>query len=363
MAEEAIRIESVTKRFGDFVAVDDVDISIAQGEFFSLLGPSGCGKTTTLRMLAGFEVPTEGRILLEGDPVENVPPHQRNVNMVFQSYALFEHLDVENNIAFGLKRKKVAKDEIKSRVTEALELVDLSAKSGARPNELSGGQRQRVALARALVNRPRVLLLDEPLGALDLKLRRQMQIELKEIQREVGITFVYVTHDQEEALSMSDRIAVMSDGRVAQCGPPEEIYEHPTEEFVAGFIGISNLLQGRVESGNRVRIGDDCLEVPDLGDGHGEGETVQIAVRPEKVAVDEVGGEPYRVEPDMFTVEGEIESKVYLGVGNQLTLKLGDGSRLVALEQATYRMKADEQWEVGQRVTIGWHPEHCMILS
>jgi spermidine/putrescine transport system ATP-binding protein len=363
MADEAIGIQGVTKRFGDFTAVDDVNLSIDQGEFFSLLGPSGCGKTTTLRMLAGFEVPTEGRILLEGEPVEDVPPHRRNVNMVFQSYALFEHLDVEGNVAFGLKRRKVPKDEIATRVAEALALVDLSARAKARPNELSGGQRQRVALARALVNRPRVLLLDEPLGALDLKLRRQMQIELKAIQREVGITFVYVTHDQEEALSMSDRIAVMSEGRVAQCGPPEEIYEHPREEFVAGFIGISNLLQGRVESGGRVRIGEDCLQVPDLGDGHSDGETVQIAVRPEKVAVDEIGTEPYRIEPDMFTVEGEIESKVYLGVGNQLTLKLGNGSRLVALEQATYRMKAEEQWEVGQKVKVGWHPEHCMVLG
>mgnify|MGYP001171397646 CR=1 FL=1 len=363
MADEAIGIQGVTKRFGDFTAVDDVDLSIAQGEFFSLLGPSGCGKTTTLRMLAGFEVPTEGRILLEGEPVENVPPHRRNVNMVFQSYALFEHLDVEGNVAFGLKRKKVPKEEIASRVAEALALVDLTARAKARPNELSGGQRQRVALARALVNRPRVLLLDEPLGALDLKLRRQMQIELKAIQREVGITFVYVTHDQEEALSMSDRIAVMSDGRVAQCGPPEEIYEHPTEEFVAGFIGISNLLEGRAESGGRVRIGDDCLEVPDLGDERPDGDRVRIAVRPEKVAVDEIGTDPYRIEPGMFTVEGEIESKVYLGVGNQLTLRLGNGSRLVALEQATYRVRADEQWEIGQRVRIGWHPEHCMVLG
>ena len=360
---EAIRIEGVTKRFGDFVAVDDVTLSIGQGEFFSLLGPSGCGKTSTLRMLAGFDVPTEGRILLEGEPVDDVPPHQRNVNMVFQSYALFEHLDVEGNVAFGLKRKKVPKEEIGSRVADALELVDLSSRAKARPNELSGGQRQRVALARALVNRPRVLLLDEPLGALDLKLRRQMQVELKAIQREVGITFVYVTHDQEEALSMSDQIAVMSDGRVAQCGPPEEVYEHPQEEFVAGFIGISNLLEGRVESGGRVRIGEDSLEVPDLGSGHKDGEPIQIAVRPEKVAVDEIGVEPYRIEPDMFTVEGEIESKVYLGVGNQLTLKLGNGGRLVALEQATYRVRADEQWEIGQRVKIGWHPEHCMVLG
>ena len=252
---EAIRLEGVTKRFGDFTAVDAIDLSIPRGEFFSLLGPSGCGKTTTLRMLAGFEVPTEGRILLEGEPVEDVPPYKRNVNMVFQSYALFGHLDVADNVAFGLKRRKVPKDEIGRRVDEALELVSLGSRAKSRPSELSGGQRQRVALARALVNRPAVLLLDEPLGALDLKLRRQMQVELKQIQREVGITFVYVTHDQEEALSMSDRIAVMSDGRIAQCGAPEEVYEHPTEEFVAGFIGISNMIEGVVDGPGTVKIG------------------------------------------------------------------------------------------------------------
>ncbi len=252
---EAIRLEGVSKRFGDFTAVDAIDLSIPKGEFFSLLGPSGCGKTTTLRMLAGFEIPTEGRILLEGEPVEDVPPYRRNVNMVFQSYALFGHLDIADNVAFGLKRRKVPKDEIRRRVDEALELVSLESRATARPSELSGGQRQRVALARALVNRPAVLLLDEPLGALDLKLRRQMQVELKQIQREVGITFVYVTHDQEEALSMSDRIAVMSDGRIAQCGEPEEVYEHPNEEFVAGFIGISNMLEGVVDGPGMVKVG------------------------------------------------------------------------------------------------------------
>jgi spermidine/putrescine transport system ATP-binding protein len=230
-SEEAIGIEGVSKRFEDFTAVDNISLSIRKGEFFSLLGPSGCGKTTTLRMLAGFEQPTEGRILLEGEPVENVPPYRRNVNMVFQSYALFEHLNVEDNVAFGLKRKRVPKAEIGTRVRDALDLVSLGERADSRPGQLSGGQKQRVALARALVNRPRVLLLDEPLGALDLKLRRQMQLELKQIQREVGITFVYVTHDQEEALSMSDRIAVMHDGRVIQSGAPEDVYEHPTESF------------------------------------------------------------------------------------------------------------------------------------
>ena len=218
--QEAIRFEGVSKRFGATLAVDDLTLSVRRGEFFSLLGPSGCGKTTTLRMVAGFEQPTEGSVYLEGDPVDDVPPYERNVNTVFQSYALFEHLDVEGNVAFCLKRRKVSADEIRSRVAEALELVQLTGRERAKPRQLSGGQMQRVALARALVNRPAVLLLDEPLGALDLKLRRQMQVELKQIQREVGVTFLYVTHDQEEALSMSDRIAVMKEGRVIQCGHP-----------------------------------------------------------------------------------------------------------------------------------------------
>ena len=360
---QAIKLEGVTRRFGDFTAVDDVDLEIEQGEFFSLLGPSGCGKTTTLRMLAGFDVPTEGRILLEGEPVDDVPPNKRNVNMVFQNYALFDHLDVKGNVAFGLKRKRVPSAEIKTRVADALELVDLSTRADSRPSQLSGGQRQRVALARALVNRPRVLLLDEPLGALDLKLRRQMQVELKAIQREVGITFVYVTHDQEEALAMSDRIAVMSAGRVVQCGPPEDIYEHPKEEFVAGFIGISNLLTGLAEGSGQVRVGEVCLPVPDLPPSYSSGDTVQIAVRPEKIAVDEIGSNGSRIEADMFQVEGEIESMVYLGVGNQLTLKLAGGGRVVSLEQATYRMSSEDRWKVGQKVQLGWHPEHCMVLS
>jgi spermidine/putrescine transport system ATP-binding protein len=352
----AIQVENVTKRFGDHVAVDDVSIEIGEGEFFSLLGPSGCGKTTTLRMLAGFEVPTEGRILLEGEPVENVPPYKRDVNMVFQSYALFDHLDIAENVAFGLKRRKVDKSEIERRVGEALELVNLRERATARTNELSGGQRQRVALARALVNRPKVLLLDEPLGALDLKLRRQMQVELKQIQREVGITFVYVTHDQEEALSMSDRIAVMQSGRVAQCGPPEEIYEQPSEEFVAGFIGISNLIQGTVEDGGQVRIGNGMrLEAP-LPDGVDRGDTVNLSVRPEKIAVDE------DVEPGMVSLEGDVEARVYLGVSTQITVSLGNGDRVVALEQATYRSTADDRWEPGTKVRIGWRPEHCLVL-
>ena len=353
---EAIRLEGVCKRFGDFTAVDNVDLTIPSGEFFSLLGPSGCGKTTTLRMLAGFEIPTEGRILLEGEPVEKVPPYERNVNMVFQSYALFGHLDVAGNVAFGLKRKKVAKDEITRRVGEALELVGLSERATARPNQLSGGQRQRVALARALVNRPAVLLLDEPLGALDLKRRRQMQVELKQIQREVGITFVYVTHDQEEALSMSDRIAVMSRGRIAQCGPPEDIYEHTTEEFVAGFIGISNLLEGNVESDRSVRIATGQRLPAPLPSDCDPGDTVQLSVRPEKIAVDE------EIEDGMVRLEGTIVGRVYLGVSTQITVEIGNGARLVALEQATYRASAEDRWEPGMKVALGWHPENCLVL-
>jgi spermidine/putrescine transport system ATP-binding protein len=326
---EAIRFERVTKRFGDLEAVRELDLTIRKGEFFSLLGPSGCGKTTTLRMVAGFEQPSEGRIFLEGDPVETVPPYRRNVNTVFQSYALFEHLNVRDNVAFGLKRRKVPAEEIRTRVAEALELVQLTGRDKARPRELSGGQKQRVALARALVNQPAVLLLDEPLGALDLQLRKQMQVELKGIQREVGITFLYVTHDQEEALAMSDRIAVMEGGEVKQCGPPEEIYEQPAGPFVAGFIGVSNLLPGP-------------------NGGH-------IAVRPEKIWLGEV-------EEGMTTMEGTVVERVYLGTTTQVIVELESGVRLVALEQNSARADAANRWEIGDRVTLGWHPEHSLVL-
>ena len=350
----AIRFETVTKRFGETVAVRALDLAVEKGEFFSLLGPSGCGKTTTLRMVAGFEQPSEGRIYLDGEPVETVPPYKRHVNTVFQSYALFEHLSVEDNVAFGLKRQKVPRGEIRTRVAEALELVELRGREKARPRELSGGQKQRVALARALVNRPSVLLLDEPLGALDLKLRKQMQVELKGIQREVGITFLYVTHDQEEALAMSDRIAVMEDGEVMQCGSPEEIYEQPSGPFVAGFIGISNLLSGVVDNGG-VKLASGVTCAAELPGDCAQGSEVHVSVRPEKIWLDEL-------EEGMVSVEGTVVERVYVGTTTQVIVELAPGMRLTALEQNTARARSDDRWEIGDRVRLGWHPEHARVL-
>jgi spermidine/putrescine transport system ATP-binding protein len=351
---DAVRFEGVTKRFGATAAVQDLTLAVKGGEFFSLLGPSGCGKTTTLRMVAGFEQPTDGRIFLDGDPVAGVPPFKRNVNTVFQSYALFDHLDVQDNVAFGLKRRKVPAPEIAHRVAAALELVQLRGRVKSKPHELSGGQRQRVALARALVNRPAVLLLDEPLGALDLKLRRQMQVELKAIQREVGITFLYVTHDQEEALAMSDRIAVMDHGVVEQCGTPEEVYERPAKPFVAGFIGISNLMEGTVE-GSDVRLSNGVLVPAPLPDGCGNGTAVHLSVRPEKIVLD-------GSEPGMVTLSGTVAERVYVGTATQVIVELDGGARVVALEQNTQRARADDRWELGDAVSVAWHPEHSLVL-
>src|SRR5690348_11876081 len=301
------------------------------GEFFSMLGPSGCGKTTTLRLIAGFEQPTSGRILLDGNNMAFTPPHKRNVNMVFQNYALFPHLNVFDNIAFGLRRHKWPKAKIRQRVAEALELVQLSGLEKRKPSQMSGGQQQRVALARALVLQPAVLLLDEPLGALDAKLRKALQIELKELQQQVGITFIYVTHDQEEALTMSDRIAVMSAGRVEQVGPPQDLYEKPTTTFVADFLGVSNLMtvtaQGESNSRCRVALGEFELYASN-GDISTTGET-RIVIRPERVRL-----EPHESSGEN-RVPGMVERLVYLGNGNQIIVGLAHGERIQALVQNT----------------------------
>jgi spermidine/putrescine transport system ATP-binding protein len=326
-----VEVVDLVKEFNEVLAVDGVNLQMPAGEFFSMLGPSGCGKTTTLRMIAGFEQPTSGQILLDGHNMAFTPPHKRNVNMVFQNYALFPHLNVFDNIAFGLRRDKRPKGEIRRRVADALELVQLAGLEKRKPGQMSGGQQQRVALARALVLQPAVLLLDEPLGALDAKLRKALQIELKELQQQVGITFVYVTHDQEEALTMSDRIAVMSAGRVEQVGPPQDLYEEPTTTFVADFLGVSNLMtvtaQGPSSGRCKVALGDFELYAAN-GDVSTIGET-RIVIRPERV----------RLEAHSSTGEnripGMVERVVYLGNGNQVIVGLANGERIQALVQNT----------------------------
>jgi len=362
-AVPAIELEGVVKEYvshGEVVrAVKGISLSIAEGEFFSLLGPSGCGKTTTMRMIAGFEEPTSGTIRLHGEDVTDVPPNKRDVNMVFQSYALFPHMNVWENVAFGLRRKKVPEPEIRRRVGEMLEIVDLTGREKRRPREMSGGQQQRVALARALVNRPRALLLDEPLGALDLKLRQQMQIELKRIQRDVGITFVYVTHDQSEALTMSDRIAVMNDGVVEQLADPREIYERPATPFVAGFIGTSNLLTGRIAaiSGDvaTVRLGDRG-RVLVHGNGHRPGDSVQVTVRPEKIKI--MLGEP---DGEVSAVPGVVSEVVYLGTYNSYAVTLDSGAEVTVFEQNANDSTSTA--ERGDHVWLSWRPQHSYAIG
>jgi spermidine/putrescine transport system ATP-binding protein len=359
-----VGLYGVTKRFGDTVAVDDVTIEVARGEFFSLLGPSGCGKTTSLRMIAGFEEPNEGRVVLTGQDIVGVPPYKRNVNTVFQSYALFPHLTVADNVAFGLKRNKIPKRDIKDRVKHYLDLVQLPGYDDRRPGQLSGGQQQRVALARALVNEPAVLLLDEPLGALDLKLRKQMQLELMRIQREVGVTFIYVTHDQEEALVMSDRIAVMSQGKVEQIGYPEDIYERPATRFVAGFIGTSNIVEGEVTG----RVGDflqissapsDRLLVPAPADRPiSAGENLAFTVRPEKLRVT---SEDEPAADQLCTVAGTVVDVVYQGVSTQLVVRTDEGSTLVAFRQNSERVS--DAGVPGSRARLVWNPEFNVVLG
>jgi spermidine/putrescine transport system ATP-binding protein len=358
----AIELVGVAKEFvsqkDTIAAVDSVDLTIHEGEFFSLLGPSGCGKTTTLRMIAGFEAPTRGKVLLYGTDVTTTPPNRRDVNMVFQNYALFPHMTVAENIGFGLERKGVGKSEVRRRVGEALELVELAGRDRRRPKELSGGQQQRVALARALINRPRALLLDEPLGALDLKLRQSMQIELKRIQREVGITFVYVTHDQGEALTMSDRLAVMRDGRIEQLGPPRELYEQPATRFVAGFIGTSNILGGTVASvgsdGAVVSTGPDERVVIPIRTTALAGQPIAATVRPEKMRMSverPAGG---------CALRAKVEEVVYLGTSTNYTVSTGLGELVV------YQLNAGDEIAAPERedeVWVSWSPDHGYQLT
>ena len=361
----AIELADVSKEFrtgGDVVpAVREMDLQIAEGEFFSLLGPSGCGKTTTMRMVAGFEEPTTGTIRLHGKDVTGVPPNKRDVNMVFQSYALFPHMNVFENVAFGLRRRSVAKADIDRQVNEMLEIVNLGGHTHRRPRELSGGQQQRVALARALVNRPRALLLDEPLGALDLKLRQAMQVELKRIQREVGITFVYVTHDQGEALTMSDRIAVMNDGAIEHLGTPREIYEHPKTRFVAGFIGTSNLLSGRVA---RVESGQAVIEVspeeriivPVHDPGPAPGSPLELTVRPEKIQLSIA-----RPADRGCMLRGEVTEVVYLGTSTNFSVSTTTGADIVVFQQNS--AAAGEAADRGDHVWLSWQPEHSYPIG
>ncbi|HTT95161.1 MAG TPA: ABC transporter ATP-binding protein [Solirubrobacterales bacterium] len=357
----SVALRNVTKRFDDFTAVDDLSLELGQGEFFTLLGPSGCGKTTTLRMIAGFERPTSGEIAIEGEDVAALPPHKRPTNTVFQSYALFPHLSVEKNVAFGLKRKKVDKDEIAERVATELKRVGLAREAGRRPSQLSGGMQQRVALARALVNLPKVLLLDEPLGALDLKLRKGLQVELKRIQREVGITFVYVTHDQEEALTMSDRIAVMNRGHVEQVSNPEEVYDRPTTSFVAGFIGVSNLMPASVAAPGRVKLDSGPEVAADTGDLR-PGEGCAAVVRPEKLKVS-LDDQPVATGADEPRVEGVVESSLYLGTATQIVVGLGGDVRMTVLIPNADEAERRRLPGGGAKVTLSWAPEHMHVVT
>jgi spermidine/putrescine transport system ATP-binding protein len=361
LPEVDVRLVDVVKKFGDQTAVDRINLEVRDGEFFSLLGPSGCGKTTTLRMIGGFEQPTSGLIELQGQDVTWLPPFKRNVNTVFQNYALFPHLTIFENVAFGLRRKGVKSAEVKSRVTEMLALVELPGYEARKPTQISGGQAQRVALARALINRPAVLLLDEPLGALDLKLRKQMQVELKRIQQEVGITFIYVTHDQEEAMTMSDRIAVMNRGHYEQLGDPESLYERPTTRFVASFLGISNLLAativGHDGSYARAKLVDDTpIRLPSaLVDGQ---TSVSIGVRPEKIRLSEPSSDP---PAGHNRLSGVVQDASYLGVSTQYVVG-SHGGRLTVYEQNVERTTRAELWSRGEKVQLTWSPDHSFVV-
>lgn len=355
MAETAVELVNVTKRFGDVVAVNDINLKINDGEFFSLLGPSGCGKTTTLRMIAGLEMVTTGEILLRGEPMGHTPPFKRPVNTVFQNYALFPHLNVNRNVAFGLEMQKIPKGEISKRVDDALEMVQMADMGQRRPNQLSGGQQQRVALARALVNRPEVLLLDEPLGALDLKLRKDMQLELKQLQERVGITFIYVTHDQEEALTMSNRIAVMNAGKVFQIGSPEEIYERPETRFVADFIGETNFLEGTVSAIDGEAI-DISLDEHTIIKAHSilsvqKGQKVGVVIRPEKINLASTG-----------MIKGRVLETIYIGTDTRYIIRLSNDTSITVREQNLNSSQVNK-YQRGDQVSLNWDPVHAQVLK
>lgn len=356
MSVPMVELKSVAKRFKDFVAAEDINISVKPGEFLTLLGPSGCGKTTTLRMIAGFEQPSEGEVWVNGQMVNHVEPYKRDVNTVFQNYALFPHMNVFNNIAYGLRMKKVPKSEIKERVEKILKLVQLEKFASRKPDQLSGGQKQRVAIARALVNNPKVLLLDEPLGALDLKLRKQMQVELKHLQQELQITFVYVTHDQEEALTMSDRIIIMNEGVIEQIGSPTEIYERPKTRFIADFIGETNLFQGTV-----VRVDDQYVflncDSHEMKVCHEFGSHISdeayVAVRPEKIKV------LAAPEKEMTVIKGLFQEKIYVGSVTKLIFALPNGQHVTVNETEESR----KAMATGEQFYVGWHPQDAVLLT
>jgi spermidine/putrescine transport system ATP-binding protein len=365
-----VELVDVTKRFGRFVAVEHMTVSIARGTFYSLLGPSGCGKTTTLRMIAGFEQPSEGEVLIAGQPVAGVPAYRRNVNTVFQHYALFPHMDVARNVGYGLRQRGIKGDDERRRVDEALALVRLGGLGGRHTWELSGGQQQRVALARALVNHPTVLLLDEPLGALDLKLRKEMQLELKALQHQVGITFVYVTHDQEEAITMSDVVVVMRDGHVQQQGSPQDLYERPVNRFVAGFLGLSNFFSGQLidhdpaSGAAGVAIGEGLTirgRITDPETHPGVGTEVTVAVRPERLSVDRAGAGAAHGIAGTTRVVGRVKQATYLGDQNEYRIDTALGE-LVARRQNSETGGALPGVGAGDPVVVGWRDEANLVL-
>jgi spermidine/putrescine transport system ATP-binding protein len=361
-----VRIEGVTKRFGDFVAVDNLSLHVQPGEFFSMLGPSGCGKTTTLRMIGGFEEVTTGSIFLGDVDVTDIPPFKRATNTVFQNYALFPHLSIFDNIAFGLRRRKLPDAEVREKVGTMLDLVELPGFETRRPSQLSGGQQQRIALARALVNNPQVLLLDEPLGALDLKLRKQMQVELKRIQGEVGITFIFVTHDQEEAMTMSDRIAVIHRGKIEQLGTPEDLYERPQTDFVARFLGVSNLLEADVAGNDdrftSMRLKDGTIVRAPSGMVNGA-TSVRVGVRPEKLRILALEDGASGATTDLNAIEGTVLDSSYMGVSTQYLIATPYDHRLIVYAQNLETAGASEVLADGQRVYLTWKPQHTFVIA